>query len=185
MSYVPPKPSSSFYRHSRDSHRGRDDRHGYDIHSRHHETSATPVVSQTVDCSQISVPSKERLVKIATENGLDPEALRFIWTEPWPDVRRHLFDPTKNGMPRFILKTEIWKPLIKTYFSLYSIPREQCTHIWADIVDMLLLLPPAQSGDAEFKSWAYGCMCKFYLEDRQMSRLSIHAPTSGNTRHAP
>lgn len=125
-----------------------------------------PVIScveQTVHCAV-----QDRLETILKENGLDAAMIWPIWREPWPDVKLHLFDPV-TGLPRFMVTIDVWKPVIRAYFSWYNIPREQCTHIWADIVDQLLRLPPTQSGDADFRAWAYGCLCKFYLEDNKLA----------------
>jgi hypothetical protein len=128
--------------------------------------------------------SKDRLLRILAENSLDPALIEPVWVESWPDVKRHLFDPATLA-PRFVLRAEVWKPVIKAYFAWYSIPREECTHVWADIVDMLLRLPPEGSGDADFRAWAYGCLCKFFLEDRNKTRMSSSSEPHASTQYDP
>jgi hypothetical protein len=118
--------------------------------------------------------SRDRLLRILAENKLDPAIIEPVWTEPWPDVKRHLFVPHTTS-PRFLLDVDVWKPVINAYFAWYCIPREQCTHVWTDIVDMLLRLPPGMSGNADFRAWAYGCLCKFYLEDRKGTKQPDNA----------
>lgn len=180
MSYVPPKPrwdkhhsrgddrhrdchgsSSTHVRHSSSRERARDS----DVH--HHHQQQQPSLT-TTDMS------RERLLRILSDYDLNPEIMGTLWlSDSWPDIKKHLFVP-ETGLPRFVLSSEVWRPVIRAYFAWYNISREQCTLIWADIVDMLLRLPDGGSGDAEFRAWAYGCLCKFFLEDRQ--RLKNHKP---------
>lgn len=91
--------------------------------------------------------------------------LRTSWLGECANVKNDLFNA--QGGPNFLLTVDVWKPLIRTYFAWFSIPRSQCTRIWGDIVDCLLKLPDG-SMDAVFQSWAFGCLCKFHLEDRKM-----------------
>lgn len=190
MSYIPPKPRWDRPRlddgsHSRDRHaskRASPDQHHRTRRESPHRTLATAALPRTcsapMECSpQFKVRQKERFARILSENGLDVGLLEPIWTEPWPDVKKHLFDPITSA-PRFLLKVEVWKPVVKAYFAWYYIPREQCTHMWAEIVDMLLRLPPENSGSSEFKAWAYGCLCRFYLEDLKKIRPSVEPPKS-------
>lgn len=184
MSYIPPKPHwdqprpRSSTRHRRDTaDQGKGRRHHK--HSSSSSSSqqemvvdyrAPPLALPTMECAVRGTQmSKERLLGILKENNLDSALIEPIWTDMWPDVGKHLFDPT-TSLPRFALSTEVWKPVIKAYFAWYCIPREQCTHVWGDIVDMLLRLSRRMDVDAEFKVWAYGCLCKFYLEDRRRSK---------------
>jgi hypothetical protein len=103
------------------------------------------------------------------DNSLDINKLRLAWGGSRPDVRSQLFDAA-TGVPLFILSLDIWRPLIRAYFSWYNIPRERCTDIWGDIIDMFLRLPNHHTVDAEFRAWAFGCLGMFYLEDRQRRR---------------
>lgn len=111
----------------------------------------------------------DRYSQIALDNSLDINKLRLAWGGSHPDVRSQLFDAA-TGVPLFILSLDIWRPLIRAYFSWYNIPRERCTDVWADIIDMFLRLPNHHTVDAEFRAWAFGCLGMFYLEDRQRMR---------------
>lgn len=187
MSYVPPKPHWDKPRpkdddrrrdHSTDRDRDRWSHHKSSSSHYHRqvEYQAPPPSLPVVSCAPQA--PRERLSKILAENNLNPALIEPLWTEPWPDVKTHLFDPA-TGLPRFVLNVEVWKPVIKAYFAWYCIPREQCTHVWADIVDMLLRLPLDTSGDSEFKVWAYGCLCKFFLEDRKRQKTDVeYVPAS-------
>ena len=108
----------------------------------------------------------DRRKRVATENDMRYDALQSVWTGDLADAKRHLFNP--EGFPRFMLTLEVWKPLIRAYFHWFSIPRSACTRVWEDIVDGLLKLPEGgERMDAEFQAWAFGCLCKFHLEDRR------------------
>lgn len=135
-----------------------------------HSRVLPPIVPVYVPPPQTSSCS-ERLSRLSAEHGIDVTSMEPIWIESYPDAKRHLFDPNTN-LPRFALNLAIWKPLINAYFTWYTIPRAHCTRVWADIVDMLLRVPPGYAGNAEFKAWAYGCLCVFYLEDRYKAKLN-------------
>jgi hypothetical protein len=104
--------------------------------------------------------------KIAEDNGLKYADLEQAWTGDRPDVSAHFFQ--WDGSPKFFLLVDIWKPLLRAYFAWYGIPREQCTRVWGDIVDHLLSMEQGHGPlPPDFALWAYGCLCRFYLEDRK------------------
>lgn len=114
-----------------------------------------------------------RRSKIADDNGLRYADLEQAWTGPSPNVAAHFFQA--DGTPRFMVVVDIWKPLVRAYFAWYGIPREQCTRIWADLVDQLLALEQRVGTPmpCDFAAWAYGCLCRFYLDDRKKITLSV------------
>ena len=118
------------------------------------------------------VTSTDRECQIASEHGLDFAFLRGVWTGQKPLVRSHLFILDKTGFqPIMDLDLAKWKPLIRCYFQWFKIHRSQCTQVWSEIVECLLahcdcagvVMP------VEFSSWVFGCLCKFYLEDKKMT----------------
>ena len=133
-------------------------------------TGADPVGSNVIMPSP-RAPATDRLARIAADNGLDVAQIRHVWKTSRANVKEHLFDPA-TGVPRFILSIEIWKPLVRAYFAWCEIPRESCTDVWGDIVDMLLRLPQLKMVDAEFRAWAFGCLAMFHLEDKKLNRYT-------------
>lgn len=111
---------------------------------------------------------------IANGNGLKIEDLEAAWQGKYPNVAAHLFFP--NGAPRFLLSLDIWKPLMRAYFAWFSIPRDKCTVIWGDIVNCIIRAEQEMQIPTEFTSWAYGCLCRFYLEDRKQQAYDPDKP---------
>ena len=134
-------------------------------------TRTWPVPDNVLDCTvgSCAVVDQETTVdrrkRVASENGMQYEALASVWTGDVADAKAHLFTP--EGFPRFLLALEVWKLLIKTYFHWFQIPRSSCTRTWEEIVDNLLKMPQGSVMDVSFQAWAFGCLCKFYLEDRK------------------
>lgn len=209
MSYVPPAMPSSFYRappppndkRRREDdgdrgHRHRRDRHWHPESEKGKGGWGDPPDLPLPPPPPLPLPPTlacdERLMRIALENGLDIAYIHPIWQVPRVDVRAHLFDPA-TGAPRFLLTTDIWKPLVRAYFAWCNIPREMCTRVWGDIVDMLLRMPQLKMVDAEFRAWAFGCLSMFHLEDRERAAredarrsASVAAATAvGGDRYDP
>jgi hypothetical protein len=153
MSYVPPRADKRLF-----DDRSNSNRHGCGSsgggssssrHSHHRQSSRVPQSSKREICAV---------------NKLDYERVRSDWKTERHDVRDNLFP---RGSPRYILDTDIWKPVINAYFAWYEIPREDAAGVWADIVDCLLRMPPVHSMGERFEAWAYGCFCRFYLMGRR------------------
>ena len=164
------EPHHRFPKHSRDDRTDRHRQHD-DRPSKRHAPGLKEQGVVDAGGTPYSGPPihNDRYSQIALDNSLDINKLRLAWGGSRPDVRSQLFDAA-TGVPLFILSLDIWRPLIRAYFSWYNIPRERCTDIWGDIIDMFLRLPNHHTVDAEFRAWAFGCLGMFYLEDRQRRR---------------
>lgn len=138
-------------------------------------TRMWPVPGNVLDCMATCAyePSIDRKKRIADENNMQFGMLEPVWTGNFADVNRHLFTP--EGSPRFTLTLDVWKPLIRTYFHWFMIPRIMCTRVWEEIVNNLLKLPP-DAMDVAFQAWAFGCLCKFHLEDKMRKEHAEYDP---------
>ena len=100
---------------------------------------------------------------------MEPDFSKLIvtWTEPYPIPSQQLFYPNKTPKVFFLL--EFWKKLIDDYFRHYAIPRHKYGQVWTDIVECIISIPndPDYFGNAEFYAWAFGCMCRFVIEDKK------------------
>jgi hypothetical protein len=131
-----------------------------------------PVVDTTIVSPGSQTTEQLRRARIASDYVLDFNLLSEAWVGSWPDPKTHLFGP--DGNPRFTLDVDIWKPLVKAYFAWFCIPRELCVEIWAEIVDSLLRISGQYVPSNKFQAWAYGCLSKFFLEDRQTQQRHRH-----------
>ena len=116
---------------------------------------------------------------VVVDQAPDFSLLVATWTNKFPIPRLHLFYPNKT--PKVCLLIDLWKPLINTYFRHYNIPRERCTQVWMDIVECIFMVPndPDYLPNHEFCAWAYGCMCRFVLEDRRLDVEAYNPETPG------
>lgn len=140
-------------------------------------TRVWPVPENILDCSVESCAMRDasdigmesavdRRKRIALQNNMNYETLESTWIGDRWNVRTDLFNP--EGFPNFLLNVDVWKPLLETYFHWFCIPRSACTRVWEEIVDNLLKIPKGMGMDVPFQAWAFGCLCKFHLEDRKM-----------------
>jgi hypothetical protein len=105
-------------------------------------------------------------------SGNDPDYTPLVSTWditpriPIPSVQ--LFYPNKTPKVAFVV--DLWKPMINIYFNFYSVPRANYARVWMDIVSCIFNVPkdPDYAPSVEFCAWAFGCMCRFVLEDRQI-----------------
>jgi hypothetical protein len=175
MTYMPPSPSSDFFKRP-DKKRKEDDsrldirRRSHDEKEGHQKQGDKWIVEYKAPVSDksgvVCAKSDDRLARIALDSGLDINFLKPIWRDTRVNVRAHLFDP-ETGMPRFAMSVDIWKSLLKAYFAWCCIPKKQCAHVWGDIVDMMLTVPAEYAPSPQFRAWAFECLGMFYLEDRK------------------
>lgn len=145
-------------------------------------TRVWPVPENVLDCTveSCAIPSptsesvKDRRKRIALQNNMQYDVLEPVWIGDRWNVKANLFNP--DGSPGFLLNVDVWKQLIETYFHWYCIPRSACTRVWEEIVDNLLKIPKEMGMDVPFQAWAFGCLCKFHLEDRKMEMRREYDP---------
>jgi len=112
------------------------------------------------------------------------EMLHAEWGDA-VDVKSAFFyytaEPERLMYPKYPPTVARWKALIHDYCEWHEITRlDQIVSLWSDITDAFMSCPDYdQKVNSDFRAWAYGCMCKFVLEQRKQNR--IHANKTGSS----
>lgn len=108
----------------------------------------------------------------------------FGWLcEHWGDemhVRKHLFSTTQDGSLKPVIPPVMdkWKQLIKDYGEWHGIRAlPDVIKFWSELIDAFLMCRDFESQtDPAFKAWAYGCLCRFVLEQRKQDAAPKYDP---------
>lgn len=114
--------------------------------------------------------------RVAEKNGQTFERLLEEWGDG-VDVRRALFTRNDQGstFPKYTTDVSQWKSLIHDFCEWHGITGlDDIVSLWSDVNDTLMTCPDYDKCvNPEFRAWAYGCMCKFILEQRRLARTRV------------
>jgi hypothetical protein len=89
------------------------------------------------------------------------------------NIKRHLFwvdQATGNMFLRYPAIPDVQKMVINQYVASHNIKKEDMLNFWADYVDCLIACHNfEEQASPEFKAWAYGRLCRYFLIDRVSS----------------